>query len=224
MKTQVPVLRPKPDALSILDELQETLAERIHAPIVAAGYDAAPPILTSRLAPLELQHTDRRTTLTAAAYHHDLVIQHDRGQIRAPKSELRKLNAYDKHGIDPDEIVVIRELPGLWHPGDVPPRMIGLETVETARSQHVQHLQAAATALALGRVLLRTAGAAIGTATGAVVVLGAITVAGVAGAISAPLEGGLDPIILAGIRHPRTGAIAWTAISAWDEIEDDRGW
>jgi len=224
MQTQVPVLRPTADSLPILDQLRKPLEQRIYAPVAKAGYDAAPPVLTSRLAPLELRYTDRGTTLTAAAYNHDPVIQHDRGRIRAPKSELRKLKAYEKHGIDPDEMLVIRELPGLWRPGDVPSRMIGVETVETARSQHLQHLQVGAAAFAVGRALLYTAGAAFVLATGTVVALGAITVAGVGAVAMAPLADGLDPIVLAGITHPETGATAWTVIAAWDEVEDERGW
>jgi len=60
-------------------------------------------------------------------------------------------------------------------------------------------------------------------ATGAVVAAGAITIGAVGGAM-APLADGLDPILLAGIDHPETGAVAWTVIAAWDEIPDGRGW
>ncbi len=95
--------------------------------------------------------------------------------------------------------------------------MIGVETAETARSRHLQHLQVGADAFAVGWGLLYTAGAAVVLATGAAVALGAIAIAGVGSVVMAPLADGLDPILLAGIDHPETGAVAWVAIAAWDK-------
>jgi hypothetical protein len=218
-------LRPSAEAQAILAHLRGPLEDRILGPIAKAGYDAPPPpVLTSRPGSLEVRYTDRGTTLTAARYEQDPLIDHDRGLVRAPRSQQKKLKALEKAGIDPDHVWVLRELPGVWRPGEIPPRMMGVETAETARSRHIQHLQVGAAAFAVGRALLYTAGAAVVLATGAVVAVGAITIAGVGMGAVAPLAVGLDPIVLAGVEHARTGAIAWTPIAAWDEIRDDRSW
>ena len=228
MQHQAPVLLPNADALAVLDEMREPLERRILGPIAAAGYDAPLPVLTKAPAPLEVRYTDRDTTLIAADYSRDPIVNQDGGLIRAPKSERRKFKELREHGIDPDQLWILREIPGTWRPGETPPRMIGLTTAQTARERHVQHLQAGAAAFVVGRALLYTAGTVFAVATGAVVALGAITVVGVAGlaagAAAAPLEGGLDPIVLAGVRHPETGAVAWVPIAAWDEIPDERAW
>jgi hypothetical protein len=220
-------LRPNAHALAVLDEMREPLERRILGPITAAGYDAPLPVLTKQPQPLEVRYTDRATTLIAADYSRDPIVNQDSGLICAPKSERRKLKRLGEHGIDPDQVWILREIPGTWRPGETPPRMIGLTAAQTARTRHAQHLQVGAAAFVVGRALLYTAGAAFVVATGAVVALGAVTVAGVglaAGAATAPLEGGLDPIVLAGVTHPETGAVAWVPVAAWDEIEDERRW
>lgn len=219
-----PVLEPNADALAVLDDLSRPLEERLLGPMAQAGCEAPLPVLTQRPAPLQVRYTDRGTTLTAAGYQHDPLIAHDRGLVRAPKSEKRKLKALKKHGIDPDHVWVLREMPGVWRPGETPPRMMGLQTAETARTQHIQHLQVGAVAFAVGRALLYTAGAAFAVAAGSVVAVGAITVGAVGAVAMAPLADGLDPIVLAGVEHPETGAIAWVPIAAWDEIPDERSW
>jgi hypothetical protein len=33
-----------------------------------------------------------------------------------------------------------------------------------------------------------------------------------------------NPIVLAGIDDPKTGAVAWVVIGSWDEIPDGRRW
>lgn len=218
----LPLPRPSPAAQAILAGLRGPLEERIHGPIAAAGYDAPPlPVLTSPPAPLTVRYTDRDTTLTAADYPHDPLVAQDGGLIRAPKSVRRKLQALEKHGIDPDRLWILREMPGVWRPGETPPRMMALETAETARSKHLQHLQVGAAAFAVGKGLLYVAGAAVVAAAGVTVAAGAITV----GAVTmAPLAGGLDPILLAGLDDPKTGAVCWTILAAWDEIPDERSW
>lgn len=219
-----PLLRPDPRALAVLDDLSRPLEQRLLGPIAQAGHDPPLPVLTKRPAPLEVRYTDRGTTLTAADYLHDPLVAQDGGLVRAPKSVRRKLKKLERHGIDPDRLWILREMPGVWQPGETPPRMMGLETAETARSTHLQHLQVGAAAFAVGRALLYTAGAAVVVATGAVVAAGAITVGAVGAVALAPLAEGLDPIVLAGIEHPETGAVAWVPIAAWDEIPDERTW
>lgn len=217
------LLQPNTDALAILDDLSRPLEERLLGPIAQAGHDAPAPVLTERPAPLDVRYTDRGTTLTAADYARDPLVTQDGGLVRAPKSVQKQLRDFEKHGIDPDRLLIFREMPGIWKPGETPPRMMGLETAETARSNHLQHLQVGAAAFAVGKALLYVAGGALVVATGAVVAAGAITIGAVGGAM-APLADGLDPIVLAGIDHPETGAVAWTVIAAWDEIPDGRGW
>lgn len=224
MSSTTPLLRPNADALPILEELAEPLARRIYAPIGAAGYDAPQPILTRYPPPLEVRHSDRDTTLTAALYEHDPLITQDRGRLRAPKSERRKLKDLSAARIDPDLVVVLREIPGTWWPGEPPPRMIGLKTAETLRDHHIQHLQVGAAAFVFGRALLYTAAAAFAVVAGAAAALGAVTIAGAGAVAAAPLAVGLDPIVLGGIVHPETGAVAWVPLAAWDEIPDARGW
>ncbi len=220
------VLRPNSDALAVLDELAEPLERRILKPYVAATQTAPPrPTLTLYPdAPLEVRYSTRGTTLTAAHWEHDPLVAHERGTIRAPKSQKRQLKKLGESGLNPDLVWVLREMPGTWRPGEEPTRMIGVETAETARTRHIQHLQASAAAFVVGRALLYTAGAAFALATGAVVALGAVTIGAVGAVAMAPLAAGLDPIVLAGIVHPETGAVAWVPIAAWDEIPDRRGW
>lgn len=224
MPPTVPLLRRNEQALPVLKELAEPLSRRIYGPIAAAGYDAPQPVLTGHPPPLEVCYSDRGTTLTAALYDHDPLITQDRGRLRAPKSERRKLKDLAKSGTDPDMVMVLREIPGTWRPGEPPPRMIGLTTAQTARDRHVQHLQVGAAAFVFGRALLYTAGAALAVATGAVAALGAVTIAGIGALAVAPLAAGLDPIVLGGIVHPGTGAVAWVPLAAWDEIPDARAW
>jgi len=224
------VLIPNPHAVAALEAMRGDLEERLFRPIRRAGCDVPSPVLTAPPAPLEVRRTNRGTTVVAADFALDPLIRQDRGRLRAPKKERRKLKRINKCGLDPDRVLVVREIPGHWVPGQVPPRMIGVETVETARTRHLQHLQVGAAAFAFGRAMLYVAGTAFAIATTGVVALGAITIAGAIGAagsgsaVSAPLAGGLDPLILAGIEHPRTGAVAWVPIAAWDEIADHRGW
>jgi len=219
-----PLLRPDPRALAVLDDLSRPLEERLLGPIAKARDDAPPPVLTKRPAPLEVCYTDRGTTLMAADYLHDPLVAQDGGLVRAPKSVRRKLKKLERHGIDPDRLWILREVPGVWHPGETPPRMMGRETAETTRSKHLQHLQVGAAAFAVGKGLLYVAGGALVVATGAVVAASAITVGAIGAVAMAPLADGLDPIVLAGIDDPKTGAVAWTVIAAWDEIPDGRGW
>jgi hypothetical protein len=232
MSEVLTTLRPNADALAVLDDLSRPLEERLLSPMVEAGYEAPLPVLTEAPAPLEVRYTDRGTTLTAADYLRDPLVAHDGGLVRAPRSVRRRLKKLERHGIDPERLWILREMAGVWRPGETPPRMVAVEEVETTRNRHVQHLQAGAVAFAIGRGLLYTAGAAVVVATGAVVAVGGIAIAGIAGAaagvasgpVSTPLSGGLDPIVLAGLTHRETGAVAWVPIAAWDEIKDERDW
>jgi hypothetical protein len=224
MSETLTVLRPNPDGLAVLDDLTEPLERRIWQPMIRAGYDAPLPVLTRYPAPLEVRYTDRGTTLTAAHYLEDPLVAHEGGLIRAPESERRKLEALRSAGIDPDLVWILREMPGQWSPGEEPPRMLAVETAETARTRHLQHLQVGAAAFVVGRAFLYTAGAAFALAAGATVAVGAITIGAVGAVALAPLASGLDPIMLAGVVHHETGGVAWTVVAAWDEIPDGRSW
>lgn len=220
----IPLLRRDPKAEAIIAQLREPLEDRILGPMAQAGYDVPAPLVTQCPSPLEYAHTDRQTTLTAADFLHDPWVAQDGGLVRAPKSVQRRFKEFEKHGIDPDRLWILRETPGIWRPGETPTRMMGLETAETARSKHLLHLQANAAAFALGKGLLYVAGGALAVATGVVVAAGAITVGAVGAVAMAPLAVGLDPIVLAGIDDPKTGAVVWTVLAAWDEIPDGRRW
>lgn len=226
MDSQLPVIRPNPEALAVLEDLREPLEHRLYGPMRQVVKDVPPPVLTRYPRPFDVRYSDRNTTLTAARYDLDLMVAQDGGLIRAPKSEQRKLKKFEKHGIDPELVWVLREFSGVWRPGETPPRMIGVETMETARTRHVQHLQIGAAAFLFGRAALYTAGAAVAVLTGAAVVaVGAVGVVGLgaAGAAS-PLAHGLDPLVLGGVVHEETGSVAWVPLAAWDEIPDERGW
>jgi hypothetical protein len=218
------LLQPSPNGLALLDDLSRPLEQRLLGPLAQAGYEAPLPVLTERPEPIAVRHTDRGTTLTAADYLHDAHVAQDGGLIRAPKSVRRQLKDFEKHGIDPDRLWILRETLGHWRPGETPPRMMGLETAQTARTKHLQHLQVGAAAFAVGKGLLYVVGGALVVATGVVVAAGAITVGAIGAMAMAPLADGLDPIVLAGIDDPKTGAVAWVPIAAWDEIPDGRNW
>lgn len=223
MSDVLTVLRPNADALAVLDDLSRPLEERLYGPIAQAGYDAPPPVLTSRPAPLEVRYSTSSTTLTAADYEHDPIINYDGGLMRAPEEAQERLVRITDAGAKPDLVWVLRELPGTWKPGTKPPEMTG---VTTRRDNEQQHLQVAATAFAVGRSMLYVASATAAAVVAGAVVLGGITVAAgaiVAGAVAtAPLAEGLDPLILGGVVDPRTGAVAWVPLAAWDEVEDAR--
>jgi hypothetical protein len=219
MSTDVlPVLRPDSDALRILDDLESPLEERLLGPMRRAEVEPAQPVLTKMPAPLDFRHTDRDTTLTAARYDLDPWVLEDRGWLRAPPSERKKLEVLRQVGIDPDLVFILRETPGRWEPGQTPVRMTHVETVETARDRHLQHLQVGAAAFAVGRAMLYTAAGAVVLVTGATLALGAITIAAAGAIATAPLAAGLDPIVLGGVVHEPTGAVAWVPMAAWDEI------
>ncbi len=223
-EAEAAVLSPNAEALAILDDLSRPLEERLYGPISAAGHDAPPPVLTQYPRPLDVRHTDRNTTLTAASWDLDPMLNQDHGRLRAPRSEKRKLKKFKRRGLDPELVWVLREFPGTWKPGEEPPRMIDLKTAETARTRHAQHLQVGAAAFVVGRALLYTAAAGFALAAGAAVSLGALTVAGIGAVATAPLAKGLDPIVLGGVVDPKTGSVAWVPLAAWDEIPDERSW
>ena len=200
------VLRPNADALAVLDDLSRPLEERLLGPIAAAGYKAPLPVLTERPAPLDVRHTTRGTTLTAADFPLDPQVTHERrGFVRAPESVRDKLKALEQHGIDPDRLWILREMPGHWRPGETPPRMIALETAERARSNHLLHLQAGATAFAVGKGLLYVAGGALVVATGVVVAAGALTVGAIGGRSDGPAGCRARPNPLGRHRRPEDG-------------------
>lgn len=216
------LLQPNADALAVLDDLSRPLEERLYGPIAEAGYSAPPPVLTKRPAPLEVRYTNRETTLTAAHWARDPILT-DQGEIGAPDKELERLHRLDNAGIKPELVWVLRELPGTWRPNTRPPEMTG---VTTRRDNEQRYLQTAATAFAVGREMLYVAAASAAAVVAGAVALGSIAIAGAAAgaraAVTAPLADGLDPIVLGGIVHPETGAVAWVPLAAWDEAPDVR--
>jgi hypothetical protein len=208
MSEVLTVLRPNGDAL-IANELAVPLERRIFTPLVEAGVPLPSTFLTDAPRPLDWRYTPRNTTLVAAHPARDPVAAAGGGLIPAPPEVRRQLA--ELRNYDPDLLWVVRELPGRWEPGQEPPRMIG---VETRRENEQLHLQAAATAFTVGRTLLYVAAGVVLAAVGAPLALGAAV-------LTIPLAVGVDPIVLGGIVHPETGAVAWVPLAAWDEVPDD---
>jgi len=144
--------------------------------------------------------TDRRTDPTAALY----------GGVVVPEREREKLVELLREGFSPDRILVGHEFPLDWSPGDPVPdlvpkapstKLVPRVSLEAAKRAEIAAASTQAT-LKLGRVALSAIKA---------LVVGAATVGLAVGkAVSE-----LDPIVMAGVRDPRTGAVTWVEVTRW---------
>lgn len=183
--------------------------ERLLAPARRAGYDL-PVIGTSEEPDGDVYWqaptgnwwliTDRRSDPTAALY----------GGVVVPDREREKLVELLRKGFSADRVLVGHEFPLDWSPGDPVPdlvpkvpstQLVPRPSLEAARRAEIAAASTRASAM-LGRAAL--------TATKALVV-GAVAVGAAIGAGFAAL----DPVLIAGVRDSRTGAVTWVEVARW---------
>jgi hypothetical protein len=183
--------------------------ERLLLPARRAGYDL--PIIGTSDEPDDDVYwqapsghwwliTDRQTDPTAEMY----------GGVVVPQAEREKLTELLREGFSPDRILVGHEFPTGWSPGDPTPDLVPKASTSLAPRpalaiERRDEIAATSTEVAttLGRATL--------SATKALVVGAAAVGAAIGQAFS-----GLDPIIIAGVRDPRTKAVTWVEVARWD--------
>jgi hypothetical protein len=146
-----------------------------------------------------LQQTSRGTWFLACSYLDDPGLARD-GGIAVPESELRRLRALRDAGLSPDLVWLAHELPHGWIPGQALPPLV-------PAPRPIQDLDAT-----LEQAVRRAGKAWLGAVSG----IGAALVVGVAVAASPLMLAGLDPVILAGVRHPTQPVVAWVRIAQWE--------
>jgi len=143
--------------------------------------------------------TDHRSDPTAEIY----------GGVVVPEAEREKLVRLLQEGFSPDRVLIGHEFPSGWEPGDPCPNLVPKAPPQLVTGTSLQlppraELASASTqaTLKLGRVALSAIKA---------LVVGAATVGLAVGkAVSE-----LDPIVMAGVRDPRTGAVTWVEVTRW---------
>ncbi len=144
--------------------------------------------------------TDRRTDPTAEVY----------GGVVVPEDVREKLVDLLREGFAPDRILIGHEFPLDWAPGDprpdlVPkahPRLAQRPAAEVFRQADIPTVSTRGT-LKLGRAVLTGMKALL---------VGAAAVGSVIGMALSQL----DPVVVAGVRDPRTGAVTWVEVARWD--------
>lgn len=186
-----------------MNAIERAVETRVIAPARQAGYEL-PIIGTS-------EEPQGEVLWQAPSGHWWLFRDHESdpsaeryGGVVVPDDQREKLEELLRNGFSPDLILVGHEMPQDYSPGDavpdvVPPRQRQLgpppSRVWKARQPVVVD---GGTALAMGRALFKATSA---------VVAGAV-------ALGAAL-GSLDPVVLAGVRHP-SGAVTWVEVTRWN--------
>ena len=177
--------------------------ERLLLPARRAGYDL--PVIGTSEEPAGDAYwqgptgswwliTDRRTDPTAEIY----------GGVVVPEAEREKLVRLLREGFAPDRILIGHEMGPRWTPGDPIPDFV------PKRPSAPQGLQRADLAVASTKATMTLGHAAV-TATKALFV-GAVAVGSAVGQALSEL----DPVIIAGVRDPRSGAVTWVEVARWN--------
>ena len=188
------------DAARLELELAEPLRRLLLDPARSIGRDDIDFVGVTRI-PREpmIQQTRNGTWFFACDFFDDPGLARD-GGIAIPDLELRRLHALRDAGVKPDLIWIAHELPRGWTPGQPLPALV-------PDAPHIRRLDE--TLERFVRVTTRTSfqvlrGVTIGVGVGV-------------GLALAPLAAvGLDPVILAGIRHPEQPVAAWVKLAQWD--------
>lgn len=188
-------------------ELTSGTEERLLRPARRAGYDL-PVIGTSEEPEGDVcwqapsGHwwviADRRDDPTAERY----------GGVVVPERERAKLAQLLREGFSPDRILVGHEFPLGWTPGDPVPDLVPTASRELVPRSPQEDRRAELTNVSVQATA--TLGRAALTATKALAV-GALAVGVAIGRAAAEL----DPIVIAGVRDPRTGAVTWVEVARW---------
>lgn len=144
--------------------------------------------------------SDHRSDPTAEQY----------GGVVVPESERAKLARLLREGFSPDRILIGHELGPGFEPGSPLPQLVPTRAAKPAvlptqseiarQSQHA--VASAETAQTLGRVAVK---ATVALARGALAL----------GVAVGNVVGSLDPVIVAGVRDPGSGAVTWVEVARW---------
>lgn len=138
---------------------------------------------------------DHRSDPTAEQY----------GGVVVPDEVQARLTRLLREGFAPDMILVGHEMPYGYSPGDPIPSLVPAprrQLAPVAVPQSTRALEAAATGTAVSLAVGRSAFRAIGV------------LAAKAAAVGSAL-GELDPIVIAGVRDERSGAVTWVEVARW---------
>ena len=130
------------------------------------------------------------------------------GGVVVPEEQREKLVRLLREGFSPDLVWVGHELPARWSPGETLPDLVPAAPASTALAIGGGSIKpelsagSAQAAVTIGRSAFKV------TKT---LVVGAATVGLALGATMAEL----DPIIIAGVRHPDLGAVTWVEVTRW---------
>ena len=182
------------------------LERRMFAPARSVGEELAVAAITEPPPPVQVLHPPHGGTWIAALHDADPLAL-ARGATYAPKREIRRMERMRRAGVNPDLVLILHELGGHWNLGDPVPEAYATGS-QAAADRPVAVQQAT---FEFGRELLRAVAGAAGQAARGI---GAAT-AGSAAALAEVVA--VDPVILGGLRDPKTGLIAWVQLGAWHE-------
>jgi hypothetical protein len=148
-----------------------------------------------------VQQATHGTWFFAADYLNDPGLAQD-GAIAIPESELSSLRALRNAGVLTDLIWIAHELPATWTPDQPLPAVVPDPKRMRDLDLDLERFVHGATTTWFRAVHGLAAGLAVGV--GAAASLAAVGLIGV------------DPVILAGIRHPIEPVAAWVKLAQWD--------
>ena len=193
----VPYTRPELDQKT-QTELELLVGRRIIGPARSIGYDL-PTLGISADVPVGpvYRRTPAGSWAYATDYRIDPAAEQYGGCSPVPEPVLDSLWQMSAAGVTADELIVVHEVDASWQPGRPLPLLV--PPAKRFR-RHDELLIGATEQLKRGLIV---AGAVLGAAAAAPAAL-----------LVSPAVG-LDPVLMAGVRHP-DGPCIWVALAAWN--------
>jgi hypothetical protein len=189
-----------PAALTVRTE------EKLLGPARRAGYEL--PVIGTAMEPQgEVEYQAPKGQWWIFNYHRDDPTAALHGGVVVPIEVRQRLEQLLRHGFAPDTIWVGHEMPINWEPGQPKPDLVPQKrpaTTDLVTSPRSPALPArsAEVGVAVGKGLLKVTKALVTGAAAAGLAIG-----------SAMAE--LDPIIVAGVRDPSSGAVTFVEVARW---------
>lgn len=198
------VFRPDPLPAPALNadprtELAQLVARRILEPARAVGIELAtvgPTAIPSRQ---QVCWTDFEAWLFTESTE-DPVARASEGKLPIPLAIHERLSTLASAGVDPDLVWLAHQLPATWLDGDPIPDLVPppprLQRIDQALLTPVRGMKKLAGLIAVGARELPL---------------------GVAALIEGATEGagGLDPVVLGGVKHPTLPVVQWVTLAQW---------
>lgn len=184
----------------LLIELEEPLRRLLLDPARSIGRDDIEVVSVTDVprGPM-VRRTENGSWFFASDFLEDPGLARD-GGIAIPDNELQKLRALRDAGLRPDLIWIAHELPPEWTPNQPLPDLVpdppNIRTLDETLERFVR------TTTKVSFEVVR--GVAIGVGLGVGLALSPIALIG------------LDPVILAGVRHPERPYAAWVKLAQWE--------